>query len=425
MIYDCIIVGGGAAGLSAAVMLGRQQKQVLLIEQCKELGKKLYATGNGRCNFSNTYFDENVYRGDSEFANEVYQKADTNHMIAFMHSLGILEQEKDGYLYPYTNQAKTVVEGLIRALDEQYITQCLDRIVKKIHKKENELFEVETSYGVFEGKTVLLCCGGVASTFMKKEPYHGYKLAEFFGHTVTDVYPALCAMYSKDAKVYGWKGVRANASVQLFLDQGCKQSISPVVSGELQLTDKGISGIPTFQVSRYGASYIDQGTPIYAKLDFYPEKSVKELALIWINSMKCNQTIAKQSLKDALTGMMHPVLVDDFCNNYWKHSQLVDYVNRKVFELDEEQMKALFATIKEFVLKIDGIAGFENAQVTAGGVETNMIDVDTMESNLESGVFFAGEMLNVDGTCGGYNIQFAYSSAVVACDGIVKRLEQI
>lgn len=420
MIYDCIVVGGGAAGLSAAVMLGRRQKQVLLIEQCKELGKKLYATGNGRCNFSNTYFDKDVYRGDANFANSVYQKADTDSMVGFMRSIGVLEQEKDGYLYPYTNQAKTVVEGLIRALDEQYVTQCLDRIVKKIHKKENELFEVETSYGVFEGRTVLLCCGGVASTFMKKEPYHGYELAESFGHTVTDVYPALCALYSKDAKSYNWKGVRANGSVQLFVDVNCKEAISPKQTGELQLTDKGISGIPTFQLSRYGAQYLMNGQALYAKIDFCQNKSVDELIAIWKNAVECaNHTFAKQVVKEALLGLLHPVLVELVCG---MHPSIVDCT---IADLSQEQMDALFTSAKGFVLKLDSMAGLESAQVTAGGVDTSTINVDTMESKLESGVFFAGEMLNVDGTCGGYNIQFAYSSAVVACDGIVTRLEQI
>lgn len=413
--YDCIIIGGGAAGLTAAIQLGRHKRSVLLIEQCKELGKKLYATGNGRCNFTNSHYDEQTYRGDGAFANAIYEKFPYGNTLLFMHSIGVLQQEKDGYFYPYTNQAKTVVTALIQALPEDFVELCLDRVVKKVVRTEEKIYHVTTSYGEFEGKCILLASGGRASTSFAPEDKAGYSLAEQLGHNITPLYPALCALHGEAAKSYEWKGIRANASVRLYKDAGCEEPLGPLCQGELQLTDYGISGIPVFQVSRYAAAALGEGESVYAQIDFLPEYSYRDLAVL-LNQAQFSE---KVTILQYLCGYLQEPLARAVIAGSSLQPE------NPITSCTREQWEGLMRCAKQFVLPITGTAGWNQAQVTAGGVETRLIDSGTMESKISLGCFFAGEVLDVDGTCGGYNLQFAFSSAMVAAQGIEARLEKM
>ena len=410
MTYDCIIVGGGTAGMTAAITLGRNQKQVLLIEQCKELGKKLLATGNGRCNFTNSYYDRDTYRGDALFAKEVYEQFPYYETIKFMHSIGVLQREKDGYYYPYTNQSKTVVQAMLHALDCSGVTLCPDRIVRNITKTEEGVFHVTTSYGSFDGKTVLLACGGKASSYFKQEDSYGYELSKQLGHSITPLYPALCAMTVKE-DIKALKGVRLLGSIHLYADKALDQPISPLTQGELQLTTNGISGIPAFQVSRYAAQELGEGKTVYAMVDLLTEYSYEDLKLLLSQAEFGTDT----TIANYLCGYVQPVVAD------WILKRLPYSSNIPLSKLSEEEWLALMTKVKQLRFEITGVSDFHHAQVTAGGVDTEDIDPATMESRCCPGCFFAGEMLNVDGTCGGYNIQFAISSAMVAVNGIMNR----
>ena len=408
MVYDCVIVGGGAAGLTAAIVLGRQKKKVLLIEQCKELGKKLYATGNGRCNFTNSYYDKEVYRGeDAEFANIVTKQFTYQDTIRFMHSIGVMHQVKDGYYYPYTNQAKTVVNAMITAIDPNFVTFCIDRIVKSVTKMEKG-FHIVTSYGEFDATTVLFATGGKAALSLRKEPFHGYDMAKQLGHSITAVVPALCPLYSSDSNLKDWKGIRLNGSVQIFSDKALKEPISPAAAGELQLTDYGISGVPVFKISRYASMYLHQNECVYAKIDMLPEFAIEDLA-----SLK----------KEYISNPENTVM--DYLNTYFLETISKMILNRanltstiRFLDLTQKQWMTLIHTAKNWRMRITGTADFERAQVAAGGVSTQEIDPDTMESKIVKGLYFAGELLDIDGTCGGYNIQFAISSAQIAANAI-------
>lgn len=414
-LYDCIIIGGGAAGLTAAIQLGRQKCSVLLIEQCKELGKKLYATGNGRCNFSNSYYDDQTYRGDSTFANAVYQQFTYGNTLLFMHSIGVLQQERGGCFYPYTNQAKTVVEAMIASLPMDYVELCLDRIVQKVERTSDRIYHVSTSYGEFDGKCILLACGGKASVAFRREPYNGYALAEQLGHSTTAVYPALCALVAEDSKDFFWKGIRANAALRLYGEEACQEPVSPFTKGEIQFTDYGISGIPVFQISRYAALELGAKNRVYAQLDFLPEYSYRDLILL----LNQAQFDSNTTLLRYLCGYVQEPLAKAILTRCQLDAHMpIMSCSRKLWE-------KLMGTAKQFVIPITGTADWEHAQVTAGGVETRLIEENTMESKISLGCFFAGEMLNVDGTCGGYNLQFAFSSAMVAVKGIIKRLEKM
>lgn len=411
MTYDCIVVGGGAAGMTAAIALGRKGKQVLLIEQCKELGKKLLATGNGRCNFTNSHYDRDTYRGDALFAKAVYEQFPYYKTLQFMHSIGVLQREKDGYYYPYTNQAKTVVQAMLHALDCSGVTLCPDRIVRNITKTEMGVFHVTTSYGDFDGKTVLLACGGKASSYFKQEPSYGYGLAKQLGHSLTPLYPALCAMTVKE-DTRTLKGIRLTGAIHLYSDKALEEPASPLVQGELQLTGKGISGIPAFEVSRFAAQELGEGGMVYAVVDLLPEYSYQDLRLLLSQA----EFDADTTVLTYLCGYVQPVMAD------WLLKQIGYSGDTKLAQLSEKKWLDIMTKMKQLCFEVTGTGDWETAQVTAGGVETSGINSGTMESKCCPGCFFAGEMLNVDGTCGGYNIQFAISSAMVAVEGIMAAL---
>ncbi len=415
MVYDCIIVGGGAAGITASIELGRKGYKVLLIEQLKELGKKLYATGNGRCNFTNSQYDETSFRGDSAFANRVYEQFTYVNTITFMRSIGILEQQKQGYYYPYTNQAKTVVNAMINAQSKDNVTLCTDRIVKEIKLTKKHIYHVTTSYGKYDARCVLLACGGKASVYFKREPYNGYKLAESLGHTIISTFPALCALHIPNGKAFNWKGLRARAALSLYEGKKMKNHIYAKSDGEVQFTEKGISGIPVFQISRYANELLKQNKEVYIKLDFLPDYSVKDLAAM-LNQTKFE---SDATVLNYLSGYISYPLCDLVC----KRSD-VDK-EKPILTITDKEFDSIINIVKGFVVEITGSEDFDHAQVTAGGVDTAGISSDTMESVLSPGCFFAGEILNVDGTCGGYNLQFAFSSAMVAARGIEKRIKML
>lgn len=408
MTYDCIVIGGGAAGMTAAIALGRKGKQVLVIEQCKELGKKLLATGNGRCNFTNSYYDSNTYRGDALFAKTVYEQFPYYKTIEFMHSIGVLQQEREGYYYPYTNQAKTVVQAMLEALVSANVTVCADRIVRSIVRNQTGVFHVRTSYGEFDGVTVLLACGGKASSYFKQEESYGYKLAEQLGHKITSLVPALCAMKVKE-DIRLLKGIRLKGAVHLYADASLEDSISPLVQGELQFGAKGISGIPAFQVSRYAAQELFLGGTVYAMVDLLPEYSSNDLKVLLSQAEFDDNT----TVFSYLCGYVQPAVAE------WILKRLCFNVDSRLSKLSETQWLSIMSEMKQLRFEITGVDDWSNAQVTAGGVDTAHIDPGTMESGCCPGCFFAGEMVNVDGTCGGYNIQFAISSAMVAVKGIM------
>ncbi len=400
MIYDCIIVGGGAAGMCAAITLARSNKQVLLIEQCKELGKKLSVTGNGRCNFTNSYYGGDCYRGDPSFAKEVIKQRDHEATRSFFRSIGIMDQERDGYYYPYTNQARTVVNCFLSALQQEGVTVLADRIVRQVIRKKYG-YHVITSYQDFDARAVLLACGGKASAFFKEKSF-GYRLAQDLGHTVTPLFPALCALYVKE-DITALKGIRLTGAVTIYRDKERKHPVSPKKTGEIQFTRDTISGIPTFQVSRYAAQILAEQKVCYASVDFFPYME-KEALADWFCLKKDHSAWSKKELLRHCSGM------------------LLDPVAELLVSNGAEQF---LSRCKAYPFTITKTKPMKEAQVTAGGICTAEVDVKTMASKESDGLFLAGEMLDVDGTCGGYNLQFAFATGSIAAEGMKKYLEKL
>ena len=403
MNSDIIIIGGGASGLISAIAAARQGASVMILEHKERIGKKILATGNGKCNFTNRKQIPGNYRGeDPEFAWNVLQKFGATDTIDFFEHIGIKPKERNGYLYPASDQASSVLDVLRMEIGRYPIVIRCEEHVEQIRKKRDR-FIVQTNNEEYYADQIILCTGGKAAKTHGSDG-SGYALAKQLGHKVTTVVPALTSCYIKGTFMKGWAGVRVNAKVSLFIDR--MEGIPTAEEiGELQMVDYGISGIPIFQISRYAAFAVEGNKQVFIKVDFFPEYSYDELLRYMEDRMECSPF---KTMEEQMIGMFHKklniVLLKESDILPWQES------NR----LPESKVKKLCQTMKAFFVEVTRVNSFDKAQATAGGVLTKEVNAETMESNIITGLYFAGEILDIDGTCGGYNLQWAWSTGYIA-----------
>lgn len=373
---DVIVVGGGASGLLCAVMLARKGVQVTVLEKNHRIGKKLSATGNGRCNFTNLHMNENCYYGNSKFISHLLTEVSAKCVIAEFEKYGILHREKDGYVYPHTNQAATVVNGLYHACTQFGVIIYEDCEVEQITKKKE--FLVHTSKGDFNSTYVVLATGGKAGKESGGSE-SGYSLAESFHHTVTKLYPGLTGLVCDGVVWNKTAGTRVQGTISLMID-GKTEAFE---TGEIQIVKNGVSGIPVFQMCRIAAKALDENRLVEGVIDFVPSLS-KEEVKNWIK-------------KHGVEGLMPQKWVP-LC----------------------KRAKNPVEFVKFFRFVIRDTFGMERAQVTAGGVPVEEVVQDSMESKKEKQLYLLGELLDVDGICGGYNLHFAWSTAMIAAKHILQ-----
>lgn len=400
MNYDIIVVGGGASGLVAAISAARKKNKVLILEHKDKIAKKILATGNGKCNYTNTYYDDTVYRSDSpSFVLPVLEQFNVEQTIAFFEELGIYPKDRNGYLYPNSGQAQSILEVLRMEVERLKVEVVCEQHVAKV-KKQKGGFVVETKETSYFGKRVILCTGGKANEKLGSDG-SGYDLAKSFGHHMTPIVPALTALRSNMKCFKQVSGVRTDVALTLLVD-GKKCATE---AGELQLADYGISGIPVFQISRYATRALYEKQKVEVVVDFLPNLSFSETNELLMNR---KQLRGKKTVEKFLLGVLNSKL----CAMLVGMSGLDK--NRQSATLTNKELLALTTLIKKFVVTIDGANSFDKAQVCAGGVRTEELDPYTMESKLVKGLYLAGELVDVDGTCGGYNLQWAWSSGYVA-----------
>lgn len=395
-----VIVGGGASGLMAAITCQKQGKHVVIIEQKEKAGKKILATGNGKCNFTNLYQDDSCYRSsEPAFPKKALQQFDQQAVVQFFEDLGVLVKERNGYLYPYSGQASTILDALYNEAIRLGVKIECGVKVEHIQKKDG-LLEIRYSGKTIVAGTVILAAGGKASPAQGSDG-SGYGLAKELGHHITKLSPALTGLKAKENFCKALAGVRTDAAVSLFIDD--QYVIKD--TGELQLTSYGVSGIPVFQICRYAGMALLDKQKVTVKADFFPnwkEKQLRELVF------RQKEKFGKNTAETALAGMCNKKVLLVLLKQASIHpeDQLGKVPDEKLLNLCK-WMKALAFTITE-------TNGFENAQVCAGGIDTREVNADTMESKVVKNLYFAGEILDVDGICGGYNLQWAWASGYVA-----------
>lgn len=376
---EAVIVGAGASGLVCGGMLAEAGISVTILEKNSRIGKKLSATGNGRCNFTNLNMDVSHYYGDKEWIQQVLTRKSPQQIVTFFQNIGVFSREREGYVYPHTNQASTVIEALDNFCRNcEIITECR---VTSLRKEKDGKFRIRSSQGTIQCRYVIMATGGKAGEELGGDG-NGYRLARSMGHWVKPIYPGLTGLICGGD---WWKQV-AGTRIQGRFSLSINGKKIPGETGEIQIAKEGVSGIPVFQLCRVAAETLkeneNEGT-VCGEIDFVPEMEKDEV----------EQWVERFGIFGLVPQKWVPVL---------------------------EKKGIESAVLKQFQFPILSTYGIERAQVTAGGIPTSEVMPETMESKLVSGLYFTGELLDVDGRCGGYNLHFAWSTAMIAAEAIIR-----
>lgn len=396
-----IVIGGGPAGMCAALSAAKfiPGEQILLLEKNDVLGKKLLATGNGRCNLSNVQCDWQEYGGqEAEFTRDALMALDPEKTRSFFEEIGLMTRvEEEGRVYPHSGHGASVKESLENALLESNIDLQLSTTVLGLeHGPHGFLVRTETGER-YDSNLVLLATGGKAGGQFGSTG-DGYGFAKSLGHTLVRPLPALVSLRSGDPAFRNLKGVRARGTVTLF------QSGSAVASsrGEIQLNQEGLSGICVFDLSRHYRPDLPDAYVTVDLFDGYSEAILQEVLV------KRKAILGARRADRFLDGLVHPKLADLLTIRWGVQSDAL------IRDLDDTTLKRLIPILKQWKVPVEGTKGWNDAQVTRGGVSCKEVNPATLESKLAPGLFFAGELLDVDGACGGWNLQWAWSSGYLA-----------
>lgn len=397
--FDLAIIGGGAAGMMAAITASRLKKSVVLIEKNAELGRKILATGNGRCNLTNKFTKVDRYHGGNpKFIEQVLAQFDQFKTIKFFEELGlVLKEENLGRMFPRTDEAKTVVNAMIYELEKNKVEISLNDQARKIEHGDN--FKITLQSGkIVESDKLIITTGGTAAPHLGTSGDAYYWLKNM-GHTITPLYPALTPLETKEIWTKELQGLKIEAKISTSING----NISYEKNGDALFTHFGVSGPAAMAQSGIIENNIDKDVKIH--IDLFPEETVKELDNKLVKIIEVNG--AKQ-LKNTLAGLIPTNLAEAILKN------LKIDPDKKSAEISKLDRAKIVEILKNIELTVSGVRPFKEAQVTHGGVNLDEVDANTLESKKVQGLYLAGEVLNVDGDSGGFNLQWAWSSGHLA-----------
>ena len=463
------VIGGGAAGMMAAIEAARAGAIVTLIEKNPQLGKKLATTGNGRCNYTNLDMGDRIggkFRGfHPEFAASSLDVLPPEAVLDWFREIGVEPRFRGSYVYPNSDQASAVVDALREELHRLSVKVHYNAEVKSVQRVDRDAgyFLIQCTDAVVKADRVILAAGSKAAPKTGSNG-DGYFIARKLGHTIVPYVPALCGIRCAGDAFRALAGIRTEAALELSIDGRCVDR----EAGELQLVDYGISGIPVFQLSRYAAYALQEGKKAVVYINFLPgftegnvsaeaavrdsdrnvaagaavRNSKRSSSASWISTIEVSaaknaqnaraevsccaakaedpkdlavqlfrqrqERLAGRKMESFFTGLLHQKLGQLLLRMANVRPEL------PVAELSEKQLRSLASLSVRFKAECVEMNGFQQAQVVAGGVDTTEVDSDTMASRLVPGLYFAGEVLDIDGICGGYNLQWAWASGFVA-----------
>ena len=430
---ELIVVGAGAGGLMAAVTAARLGAQVTLLEGTGRCGRKLSQTGNGKCNFTNLSLTGNEYRSeDMTFPRQIINVFPPESVISFFESIGVLPKYRGSYVYPLSDQASTVTEALYWELKRLGVELRYDCALQSLQANVGGAFLLDTAGGSFSAKAVILCMGSKAFPLTGSDG-SGYRIAESLGLRVTPLAPALCGLQAKNPRFAEMAGVRTEAGLTLAIDDEKRAE----EMGELQLTEYGISGIPVFQLSGRAGQALLRESRVTVYIDFLPQMEKKRLKELLLDRRESMAALPAERLllgilndKLALALLREAGILPEQAGSKGsgkskkpdKKQKGIIYSGKKIREISNEAMIRLFDLLKGYAAEIVGSQPFETAQCVSGGVDTREVFPESCECRKIPGLYLAGELLDVDGSCGGYNLQFAWSSAWLAGRAAAKKL---
>lgn len=397
--YDIGIIGGSASGITAAINAKRKypESSIAVFEQLPRLGKKILATGNGRCNLTNLNALSHPYRNE-EFAKTVLNRYNPKLVIDFFNSLGLLTYaDSAGRVYPKSNNASSVSDALRFEVLSCGVDTLTELKIQDIAVKADSF----VLNGKYEVKKLIIATGGKSSPSQGSDG-SGFALAESLGHTITKLVPSLVPLNSRPEKVKAVKGIRV-ADTALTLEGDYKEYHS---AGEILFTDNGISGIAAMELSAFAERELRRGFDPVLSIDFLPEMSLDEVSEYITRVCKIK---SGQPAENLLTGVLPKqlgVLLMKSCEIYDPASG--------ISLMSDNMTQMLAVQIKSFKLPITGTKGFMYSQVTSGGIDVSEISSETLQSKIKKGLYFCGEIIDVDGGCGGFNLQWAFASGLTA-----------
>lgn len=397
-----IVIGGGASGLVAAINAARKNADVTILEKGNRVGRKILATGNGRCNLTNTDIDLSYYHGKHpEFVYGPFSRLDYFGTIDFFENLGIaIKIEDGGKVYPASLQASSVLDVLRYEAQSLGVEVICDADVVNIDK--NNKFKITIRDGrQFIGDKVILSTGGKSSPNLGSDGY-GYKLAQGFGHTIVEPFPALVQLKLKSDFLKQIQGVKFDGTAQIVVDGKVKRQ----ERGEILFTDYGISGPPIMQLSRTAIESLKNGEKVFIRVIIIDDMAFNELDEIIAKRLSIGKD---KTLAFNFVGFLNKRLIPVIL----KTAGITD-INKKSREISNKDRKNIVSVLKDWKFEVTGHNTWSFAQVTAGGVNVDEIDGRSMESKMVPGLYFAGEIVDIDGDCGGFNLQWAWSSGFVA-----------
>ncbi len=381
-----VIIGGGASGMMAAIQAARTGAAVTLLEHNEKPGKKILATGNGRCNLTNLVQEPSRYRSSQpDFPWKIITQYPLEDTLEFFSELGIYTKDRNGWVYPYSDQAAGVAQVLELEARHQKVKIKTTEEVTDILREDGQ-YLVKTATWQYPCDSVIISCGSSASN-VEGSSTTGYELAEKLGHTVVKPLPSLCGIRGKDNYYAKWAGSRMDGRITLEIDG---ETVGEE-QGEILFTEYGISGIGVFQLSRYAVRGTDEGKIATYHLDLMPQLTKEELVKLLLDRQQAGSYKNPQEL---LIGLLP--------------RKMIDVLVKKTYEPEK-----IAERLKDWQVPVKGAYALQQAQICSGGVDPREL-TEQLESRLHPGIYFTGEVIDVDGPCGGYNLQWAWSSGAVA-----------
>ncbi|WP_069997397.1 NAD(P)/FAD-dependent oxidoreductase [Cellulosilyticum sp. I15G10I2] len=399
---DVIVVGGGASGMIASIIAARHGAQVLLLERLDRIGKKILVTGNGRCNLSNTQIENTKYHTSSteDFS---YPLKYVNYEIirSFFEELGVLPLVEGDKVYPSSEQASSVLEVLRMELTRLQVEIQTDTKVIDAFSKKDRWYIVCENNITYHAPKVIFATGGMANISFGCDQL-GYNILKKLGHTISPTFPTLVHVLSSSSYCKMMKGTKIKCQASAYVEN------KPIREeyGEVLFTEDGLSGPAIFQLSRIAAKAKLEGKKASVVLDLLPNLSHDDMISMIYSRIALRP---ERTLEELFIGWIHKRIIIPII----KYSK-VESMHIKSEDLEHDSIEKLAKAIKAFVFEINGTRGYKYAQATAGGVVLSEVDLTTMASKKAKGIYITGEVLDLDGDCGGYNLQWAWSTGYLA-----------
>ena len=397
-----VIIGGGASGLVSALFSKNKNNEVIILERNNDCGKKILVTGNGRCNYFNSDQSINHYHSNSkELIKEFINTKNIYKVLTFFNELGIIPKIRDGYYYPFSNQATTIKNALVDEVKSNGVIIKNNFLVTDISKEDNK-FIIKSESEEVEADKLIISTGSYSAPKTGSDGM-GYNFLEKFGHKIEKVLPSLTGVKANYKFLKDWTGVRSEVKLSLYEDN----ELIREETGEAQFTKYGLSGICTFNLSEYIARGLDKNKKEVIKINFIP-------FLDYIENYEYNNWLTTETnkLNINISKLLERIINYKLVNIIINESNISK--DKLYTELTSKEQENLIRNLISFELNITETNSFEESQVCSGGVSLEEITLSTMESKLVSNLYITGELLDIVGDCGGYNLTIAWLSGILA-----------